>query len=50
MVDFSDNNSLINSGFFHEEQIKKEIIYIIEKLSEEDLYYILEILKSTIRT
>ena len=51
MVDFEpfDDYSMFNSVKYQPSSTRNEIIEIVNRLDQEDLYYLLEILKSTMR-
>ena len=51
MIHFNDDKRFItfNGRNYEKERLKKQIYQLVEELSEEDLYYYLEILNLTIR-
>jgi len=52
MISFSDSDSLVekNAIINEKEHAKKEIHKIVDGMSEEDIFFLMEILKRTLRT
>ena len=52
MISFSDSDSIVgkNASVNEKEHAKREIHEIVDGMSEEDIFFLMEILKRTLRT